>query len=118
MKFLADESVDGEIVRRLRSAGHKVAYVAEMSPGITDEVVLHKAVENELLLITADKDFGELIFLRGKLSAGILLLRLVGLTPRKKADLTLEVVRDHGVQLFGSFTVVSSSAVRIRRNPQ
>ena len=40
MTFLADEGVDRQIVERLRLDGHQVAYVAEMSPGIMDEVVL------------------------------------------------------------------------------
>ena len=40
MTFLADECVDRQIVERLRLDGHEVAYVAEMSPGIVDEVVL------------------------------------------------------------------------------
>ena len=45
MKILADESVDNEIVLRLRSDGHDVGYVAEMSPGIMDEEVLVLASE-------------------------------------------------------------------------
>ena len=50
MNFLADESVDASIVERLRSDGHDVAYVAEMSPGITDDEVLNSANSNESLL--------------------------------------------------------------------
>jgi len=60
--FLADESVDRQIVERLRLDGHRVAYVAEMSPGIMDEAVLTESRVSESVLITADKDFGELVF--------------------------------------------------------
>ena len=59
MKILADESVDNEIVLRLREDGHEVSYVAEMSPGNLGEEVLLLASEDLTLLVTADKDFGE-----------------------------------------------------------
>jgi predicted nuclease of predicted toxin-antitoxin system len=67
LNFLADESVDGQIVERLRRDGHNVLYVAEMEPGITDDQVLEKANENQALLMTIDKDFGELVFRLGRL---------------------------------------------------
>jgi hypothetical protein len=57
--FLADESVDRQIVERLRLDGHQVAYVAEMSPGIMDEAVLMESRISASVLITADTDFGE-----------------------------------------------------------
>ncbi len=59
MNLLADESVDGQIVARLRQDNHDVTYVAEMEPGISDETVLQRANEQEALLLTVDKDFGE-----------------------------------------------------------
>ena len=61
MNILADESVDQPIVNRLREDGHTVLYVAEMDPGISDEVVLQEANNREFLLLTADIDFGELV---------------------------------------------------------
>lgn len=62
MNLLADESVDQQIVARLRRDEHAVSYVAEMSPSISDDVVLQQASAAGLLLVTADKDFGELVF--------------------------------------------------------
>jgi predicted nuclease of predicted toxin-antitoxin system len=61
MKIVADESVDNGIVSRLRSDIHAVSYVVEMSPAIMDEEVLLLASEDNTLLVTADKEFGELI---------------------------------------------------------
>lgn len=78
MKLVADENVDGPIVARLREDGHEVDYVAEMAPGISDDEVLDHANGRQALLITTDKDFGELVFRQGKLNAGIVLLRLAG----------------------------------------
>ena len=62
MNFLADESVDRPIVDSLRQRGHDVLYVAEMEPGISDDAVLDLANQEGALLLTADKDFGELVF--------------------------------------------------------
>lgn len=62
MTFLADEGVDRQIVERLRQDGYEVLYVAEMSPGIMDEIVLMQSRTAASVLITSDKDFGELVF--------------------------------------------------------
>ena len=74
MTFLADEGVDRQIVERLRLDGHQVAYVAEMSPGITDEIVLMESRTSASLLITADKDFGELVLRQRRAWTGVTLM--------------------------------------------
>ena len=61
MNFLADEGVGFPVVQRLRSDRHEVLYVAEMAPGVSDERVLPTANDGNALLLTADKDFGELV---------------------------------------------------------
>ena len=61
MKVVADESVDGPVVTRLREDGHTVDYLAEMEPGISDDRVLSHANLQQALLITTDKDFGVLV---------------------------------------------------------
>ena len=80
MNLLIDESVDRQIVEELRRDGHNVAYVAEMDPGISDDAVLSVANNMTALLVTADKDFGELVFRRRQINAGVLLIRLAGLS--------------------------------------
>ena len=62
MNFIADEGVEREIVDGLRAQGHEVLYVAEMSPAINDAEVLDLANKASSILITSDKDFGELVF--------------------------------------------------------
>lgn len=57
MKFLADESVDYQIVDHLRQNGHEIWYVAEMEPGISDDAVLDEANKKMAILLTSDKDF-------------------------------------------------------------
>ena len=114
MRFTADEGLDRQIVQRLRSDGHEVLYVAELDPGIGDEFVLEMANAAGALLLTADKDFGELIFRQKRASHGVCLIRLAGLDPLKKAEIVSVAIRDHGHQMGSAFTVVSSTNVRIR----
>jgi predicted nuclease of predicted toxin-antitoxin system len=114
MIFFADEGVDFPVVQKLRSEGHAVLYVAEMDPGISDEKVLAVANDKNALLLTTDKDFGELVYRLRRISAGLLLMRLAGLSPDTKAELVSSVVRDHGEQLVHTFTVVTPGIVRVR----
>lgn len=115
MNFLADENVDRQIVDRLRQEGHHVSYVAEMDPGISDPVVLDLGNQQGLILVTADKDFGELLFRQGRLTAGVVLIRLAGLSPETKGEIVAAAVRQHASEFPDSFSVVSPSSVRIRR---
>ena len=114
MKLLADEGVDAPIVRRLRADGHDVDYVAELTAGIADGEVLRRANSESRVLVTVDKDFGELVFRLGTVSEGVLLVRLAGVPSSQKAELVAEAVRDHGDEMSRSFTVLSPGLVRIR----
>jgi len=115
VNFLFDESVDRPVAERLRNDGHDVACIWEMAPGISDDVVLDKASRSGALLVTCDKDFGELVFRQGRATGGVVLVRLAGLTNRAKAQVVADVVREHGDALPGAFTVVTPGMVRIRR---
>lgn len=115
MNFLADESVDRQIVERLRRDGHRVVYVAEMEPGISDATVLASANSETALLLTADKDFGEMLFRQRLHTLGIVLIRLAGLSPGRKAELVASMVNQHAAELPRAFTVIAPSALRIRR---
>ena len=117
MRFLADECIDRQIVEHLREDGHDVAYIAEMSPGIADEAVLSHSRTAASVLVTADKDFGELVFRQRQATAGVFLLRLPCLKPAMKASLVSAAVRDHAFELSGVFAVLSRSSLRIRRGP-
>jgi predicted nuclease of predicted toxin-antitoxin system len=68
VKLLCDEGVESQIVAHVRAAGHEVSYVAEMEPGISDDQVLASASEAGAVLVTNDKDFGELVFRQGRVS--------------------------------------------------
>jgi predicted nuclease of predicted toxin-antitoxin system len=89
VRLLADECVDAAIVARLRLGGHDVMYVAGLTPGVTDDEVLKQANADERILVTADTDFGELVFRLRRVAFGVLLVRLPGLpSANKRMNLT------------------------------
>ena len=89
--------------------------IAEMEPGIPDDWVLDRANAEGALLLTADKDFGEMVYRHHRISGGVVLIRLAGLSPMHKADIVASVIREHGPELSDAFTVISPGNVRIRR---
>jgi len=115
LRFVADESVDSAIVERLRRDGHEGLYVAETQPGIADEAVLELANRDGAVLLTADKDFGELVFRQRRLDSGVVLLRLAGLSEEAKAREVVAAVAAHDDEMGSAFSVVSPGLVRIRR---
>jgi predicted nuclease of predicted toxin-antitoxin system len=107
--------VERQIVERLRQAGHEVLYIAEMEPGIDDDMILAQANARQALLVTLDKDFGELVYRQGLVHAGVILLRLAGLSPETKASLVAQVMQQRGREMVQAFSVVSPGIVRIRK---
>lgn len=77
MRFLADESCDFAVVRTLRQAGHDVLAIREVSPRAEDSVVADRAHREERVLLTEDKDFGQLVRASGSAPSGVIYLRLV-----------------------------------------
>ena len=75
-RFLANENAPREAVLAARAAGFDVTWMVELQPGASDEVVLGLARQEGRVLITFDKDFGELVFRRKLPSTGVVLLRL------------------------------------------
>ena len=118
MKFLADENLDQQIVERLRQDGHFVWYIAEMEPGVSDDVVLNLANQEGVLLITADKDFGELVFRLGRIASGVVLIRLPGLSLTSKAEIVSRALNQHANECRDaiyrvSTTVITPTTIRI-----
>jgi predicted nuclease of predicted toxin-antitoxin system len=118
MNFVADEGVDRPIVERLRLDGHHLAYVAEWSPGASDEEKLSCANEHRCTLITADRDFGESVFRQRLVHAGVILLRLAGLSNSAKSEAVSAAIREHGDEMEAGFTVIMPGRVRIRRSAE
>jgi predicted nuclease of predicted toxin-antitoxin system len=84
MQFFADENVARAIIQWLRQTGHDVLSAAEAGPGEDDAVWLRQAEESERVIVTSDKDFGELIFRDRLNSHGIVLIRMQRLSLRER----------------------------------
>jgi predicted nuclease of predicted toxin-antitoxin system len=76
VRFLADESCDFGIVQALRRAGHDILDVREVAPGAPDADIMTLALQEERILLTEDKDFGQLVYAAGQRSHGVVLFRV------------------------------------------
>src|ERR1700730_12707773 len=114
MRWLADECVAAALVGQLRAAGHDVSYVAEGESSATDATIARLAHDEDRLLLTEDKDFGDLAFLLTMAVPGVALLRL-GLYDSTTKWVRLEAAISHfGSNLFGRFLVVEDKRFRSR----
>lgn len=114
MTFVADECVLDSIIVRLRSDGHTVHAIRDASGGAPDPDVLAIAVSQQAVLLTQDKDFGELVYRLKMSHCGIVLIRLAGMTSAERADLVSGVIANHASEIPNAFTVISPDNVRIR----
>ncbi len=115
MILLADENIDVSVIARLRSVGHEVLAVSEMERGIPDELVLALGNQRTAILLTEDKDFGELVFRQALVHAGVILIRMEGASADIKGGFLARILEEHGSKLVGAFSVVSRSSLRVRR---
>ena len=76
--------------------------------------MLRLANEQQAVLVTSDKDFGELVYRLNRITTGVVLIRMEGLTLVAKASIVARVFRDHAVELPGAFCVITPGLVRIR----
>jgi len=114
VRWLADECVSPFLVARLRDGGHDVLHMAEIAPGVPDSDIVKRANQDHRLLLTEDKDFGELLFRWHHAAPGIVLLRIFAERPAQKWQ-RLEAAMDrYGETLFGRYTVVEDARIRSR----
>lgn len=114
MRFLADENFPGVAYRRLSELGHDVAWVELDAAGSADDEVLQRSRAEDRVLLTFDKDFGDLVFARGRDgSAGVVLFRLSMESPEQACRLLVEILESRD-DWAGNFSVVDERRVRIR----
>lgn len=117
MRFLVDESTGVAVVDFLRSQGHEVAAVADVLPQAVDCDILAKAAAEARIVVTNDKDFGDLVFRSGQPHAGILLLRLKDESAANRVNTVRAVLEKHAADLPNNFVVATDSHIRIRKPP-
>jgi predicted nuclease of predicted toxin-antitoxin system len=115
VRWLADECIDAALVLHLRRSGHDVLYIAEIAPTVNDSEVMAHAQRESRLLLTEDKDFGDLVFRRGGQVPGIVLLRLDPARhtfKRKRLDAAMAHFGEEGLR--GRYTTVEEGRFRSR----
>jgi len=114
LKVLVDVGVGTAVEEWLRQEGNDLATVRDRDARMRDDEILSWAVQEQRLVVTMDKDFGELVFHSGRAHAGVLLLRLEDATSAEKVRIVEVIVNQYGDQLPGRFAVYQDGRLRIR----
>jgi predicted nuclease of predicted toxin-antitoxin system len=114
LRVLVDVGVGRAVEDWFRQNGHDVQSVRDRDPKMDDADILAWALAELRLVVTMDKDFGELVYHSGQPHAGVLLLRLESANGAEKARIVEEIVRIYGDQLPGNFAVYQDGRLRIR----
>jgi predicted nuclease of predicted toxin-antitoxin system len=113
MLFLADESCDLCMTRILRAEGHDVMLVSDTHQGANDLTVINLALTLSRVLITEDKDFGQLVYASGQCHNGVILLRYSFQLRHQIADQLSALVKSRGESLAHAFSVIEPGRIRI-----
>lgn len=113
MKILANENIPKSAVYELRHRGHDVLWIREGFRGTADSDVLLRSVDEQRLLITFDKDFGELVWKSGqKASCGVILFRIETTSPEDVTNFIVKTIEGRD-DWQGHFSVADNSQIRM-----
>lgn len=117
MRIIANENVSGSVIGALRGRGHDVLSVKESMRGESDQEILARAQSEKRVVVTGDKDFGELAFRFGlPTDAGVVLLRLSGTDRDADNERILEALESRS-GWEGRFSVIEQNRIRVRPLP-
>jgi hypothetical protein len=112
LRWLADECGHAAVVRELRDAGHDVLLTADV-PRRSDHTLAGEASADSRILLTDDKDFGEIVFREGRVTSGIVLIRIPPSRWRLMWPNLRDAISRHGEDLYKFFTVVEEGRIRV-----
>ena len=115
MRLLADENIPGDTIRALRTAGHDVFAAVETEPGATDRVLLERALAEARVVLTFDRDFGELAVREpSQALVGVVLLRFVPPNAAAVTRVVLDLLGRSDLAIEGFLSVVEARHIRQR----
>ncbi|MFH1993985.1 MAG: DUF5615 family PIN-like protein [Pseudomonadota bacterium] len=117
LKFMVDVGVGKKVEQWLREAGCDVAAVREINPRASDSEILKLAIDDSQIVLTMDKDFGELVYRLGKAHAGVLVLRMEDANGDEKASVVRNILLLHADKLAGNFCVYQDDTLRVSHLP-
>lgn len=112
IKFIADVNIEKPIVDYLLEKGYDIKWIPDYNCEILDEELLKLANKEKRILITNDKDFGEIVFLQKKLSSGLILLRVKGQKAEDKVRLIKRLLHDYSDKILNHFIVITENKFR------
>jgi predicted nuclease of predicted toxin-antitoxin system len=113
MRFLVDECTGPAVAAWLLQQGHEVYSVYDQSPGATDDDLLSLAFRDNWILITNDRDFGELIFRENRPHRGVIFLRLDDERTANKIRVIDLLLASYEAVIPNRFVVVTETQVRL-----
>ncbi len=117
MRFLVDECTGSNAAEWLRGQGYEVFSAYEQSRGASDEILIKKASSENWILITNDKDFGEMVYRERRPHHGVVFLRLNDERAANKILVLRKLLAQYADQLADRFIVVTDERVRFAGMP-
>ena len=115
LKFLIDVGVGKKSRNGLKMRGYDIKNVRDINPRMLDREILKIAVSEKRMVITMDKDFGELVYNSGLLHAGVLLLRLEDAKSNEKVKIVENILEKYSDMLLNKFCVFKDEKLRIKK---
>ncbi|MBL8028388.1 MAG: DUF5615 family PIN-like protein [Fibrobacteres bacterium] len=117
MNFLVDECCGSKFAKALAQLGHNVEFAGDVCKGATDISVVQLAQKNNSIIITEDKDFGELLFRYGYVMPGLILIRLDVDELALRLTLLKSLLNDKQHSIIGHFVILEKQRIRLRKMP-
>ena len=114
LKFLVDADVGKKVEKWMQGNGYDVKSVRSINPKAKDSEILNLAVHEDRMVITMDKDFGELVYNSGKKHSGVLILRLEDATGDQKVQIVKKILNEYIDKIEHKFCVFQDGRLRIR----
>ncbi|RMG72661.1 MAG: hypothetical protein D6710_04425 [Nitrospirae bacterium] len=115
LRFLADVNIEKQLIDFLRNSGYNVKCISEIDCQMEDEELLSLSNREKRIILTNDKDFGELIFYQQKATSGIILIRIKGQVVHEKLKMLKELLKNHKEDIKGNLILISKNKIRIRQ---
>lgn len=115
LKFLVDVGVGKGIEEFLRKKGHDAKAVRDLDPRMEDSEIIRTAVSEGRIIVTMDKDFGELVYHFSVGHRGVVLLRLEGATGKEKLRIFQYLLENYAGEMENAFCVFQNDKFRIRK---
>ena len=113
IRYLADENIPFAIVEELKEEGYNIESLPSNKRGMLDKKMMNYAFEKDLIILTFDKDFGQLVFKEKMQAIGIVLLRFLPTSPKRIKTIIREILADKEFNPIGKFVVVHDTHMRI-----